>query len=108
MVNPKRNKAGQFVKGSRRAKPAAKARHVTKKRAKPRAAAAKKTTRHIVIDMGGRHEFKASSAPHIAVSYVNSDGTAGGSKFIHSDADGKAMFFAGGKYRVTERGITDI
>ena len=65
MVNPKRNKAGQFVKGSRRAKPAAKARHVTKKRAKPRAAAAKKraapraaaakkTTRHIVIDMGGR------------------------------------------------------
>lgn len=37
------------------------------------------------------HEFKAGSAPHIAVS-----------------ADGKAMFFAGGKYRVTERGITDI
>lgn len=37
------------------------------------------------------HEFKARSAPHIAVS-----------------SDGKAMFFAGGKYRVTERGITDI
>lgn len=54
MVNPKRNKAGQFVKGARRAKPAAKARHVTKKRTAPRAAAAKKKTPHIVIDMGGR------------------------------------------------------
>jgi alanine racemase len=37
------------------------------------------------------HEFRASSAPHIAVS-----------------PDGKAMFFADGKYKVTERGITDI
>lgn len=54
MVNPKRKKNGQFVKGSRRAKPASKARHVTKKRAAPRAAAAKKTTRRVVIDMGGR------------------------------------------------------
>lgn len=37
------------------------------------------------------HEFKARSAPHLAVS-----------------SDGKSMFLAGGKFRVTERGITDI